>query len=205
MEVEECCNECILHLNKNKESHDINDKLSAELEHKTEIATLPSSLIAQSALYCHKSHVTYKALLGIAPSGAVTFTSQLYDGSVSDKEIVNRSGFLSKELWELNDSVMANRGFTIEDELDKIGVTLNIPSFLGGREQLTKAEVKESQTIASVRIHVERAIQRIKKFKIIRNEIPLSLHGSINQIWTVVCLLTNLLPPLVQKDNETNK
>ena len=86
----------------------------------------PSFLIAQSALYSHyKSHVTHQALLGIAPSGAVTFISQLYDGSVSDKDIVNRSGFLSKELWELNDSVMADRGFTIEDELDKIGVTLN--------------------------------------------------------------------------------
>ena len=34
----------------------------------------PSSLIAQSALYSHyKSHVTYKALLGIAPSGAVFY------------------------------------------------------------------------------------------------------------------------------------
>ena len=95
---------------------------------------------------------------------------------------------------------MADRGFTIQEELNPLKVRLNIPAFLSGRDQLTKAEVKESQGIASVRIHVERAIQRIKKFRQIRNEIPLVLHGSINQIWTVVCLLCNFLPPLIQKD-----
>ena len=57
-----------------------------------------------------------------------------------------------------------------------------IPSFLEGRNQFTLAEVKESQTIASVRIHIERAIQRIMRYKIIRNKISLSLHGSVNQI-----------------------
>ncbi|XP_028411611.1 uncharacterized protein LOC114534369 [Dendronephthya gigantea] len=164
----------------------------------------PSSLSIQSSLFSYyKHHVTYKGLLGIAPSGAITFISQLYSGSVSDKEIVNSSGLLNKELWDKDDAIMADRGFTIEEELSKIGVQLNIPAFLDGREQLTKGEVKESQSIASVRIHVERAIQRVKKFKQIRNEIPLVLHGSINQIWTVACLLCNLLPPLIQKESNT--
>ena len=159
----------------------------------------PSSLATQSSLYSHyKSHVTYKGLLGISPSGAITFISQLFDGSISDKEIVRQSGFLEKSLWSPGDSVMADRGFTIEEDLKPLNVALNIPSFLRGRSQLNIAEVKESQTIASVRIHVERAIQRVKKFKILRNEIPLTLHGSVNQIWTV-CLLCNLLPPLIQK------
>lgn len=126
----------------------------------------PSSLSTQSSLYSsYTHHVTYKGLVGIAPSGAITFVSQLYPGSTSDKEIVTRSGILEKELWDKNDSVMADRGFLIAEELEEIGVSLNIPAFLGGRAQLTRAEVKESQTIASVRIHVERAIQRIKKFQ----------------------------------------
>ena len=162
----------------------------------------PSSLTIQSALYSsYKHHVTYKGLVGIAPSGAITFVSQLYDGSISDKELVVRCGILKKELWDEGDSMMADRGFTIEDDLKPLKVGLNIPAFLGGREQLTEDEVKESQGIAAVRIHVERAIQRIKKFRQIRNEIPLTLHGSINQIWTVACLLCNILPPLIQKDS----
>ena len=163
----------------------------------------PSSLAIQSALYSsYKSHVTYKGLVGIAPSGAITFVSELFDGSISDQQIVRRSGFLQNQWNSGKDSVMADRGFTVADDLSPLGVSLNIPCFLEGRDQLTAAEVKESQTIASVRIHVERAIQRIKKFRVLRNEIPLTLHGSINQIWTVCCLLTNSMPPLIQKDNE---
>ena len=160
-----------------------------------------SSLSIQSSLYSsYKHHVTYKGFIGIAPSGAITFVSQLYDGSISDKEIVSRSGLLTKELWSAGDSLMADRGFNIHDMLEPMQVHLNIPAFLSGISQLTKDEVRKSQTIASVRIHVERAIQRIKKFRQIRNEIPLSLHGSINQIWTVACLLCNFMSPLIQND-----
>ena len=81
---------------------------------------------------------------------------------------------------------MTDSGFTMHDEPACVGVSMNIPAYLGGRDYLTKAEVKASQTIGSVRIHVERAIRRIKTYSIIRNEIPLTLHGSINQIWRVI-------------------
>ena len=123
----------------------------------------PSSLTIQSSLFSHyKYHVTYKGLVGIAPSGGIIFVSELYDGSISDVEIVKRCGILQKELWRDSDSLMADRGFTIQNLLKPLGVSLNIPAFLQGREQLTMEEVTESQTIAAVRIHVERAIQRVK-------------------------------------------
>lgn len=57
--------------------------------------------------------------------------------------------------------------------------------------------VKVSQIIALVGLHVEQVILRIKTYRLSRNEIPLTLHGSINQIWTVICLLTNLTTPLI--------
>ena len=123
----------------------------------------PSSLNTQSCLYSsYKSHDTYKGLVGIAPSGAVIFVNQLYDGSISDKEIVNGSGFLKKKLCSDGDSVMGNSAFTIDDKLARIGVSLNIQAFLGGRDYLCKAEVKASQTIASVRIQVEREFRESK-------------------------------------------
>ena len=53
---------------------------------------------------------------------------------------------------------MADRGFTIQDQLQSIGVALNIPPFLDGKEQLTTSEVQQGRSIASIRIHVERAI-----------------------------------------------
>ena len=90
---------------------------------------------------------------------------------------------------------MVDRGFTV---LKPLGVSLNIPAFLHG-SKLTNEEVTESQTITSAQTHVEQAIHQIKKFRQIRNEIPLVLHGSINQIWTVCCLLCNFMPPLIKQ------
>ena len=69
-------------------------------------------------LYSHyKSHVTYKGLISVSPSDSITFVSELYDGSISDKEIVRKFGILEKELWFPGDSVIVDRGFTIENNL----------------------------------------------------------------------------------------
>ena len=75
----------------------------------------PSSLtIRSSLLYQYKHYISYKVLVGISPSGAITFISELYDGSTSDVEIVKRCGILNKELWGKDDDVMADRGFAIK-------------------------------------------------------------------------------------------
>ena len=59
---------------------------------------------------------------------------------------------------------MAGRGFTIKDMLKDLGIDLNIPPFLEGRSQLPSIEVEGGRTIASVRIHVERAIGKMKYY-----------------------------------------
>ena len=149
-------------------------------------------------------HVNIMGLLGIAPSGAITFISELYQGSISNKEIVKRSGILTENICDKNDPIMADRGFTIQNELAPLNIELNIPSLLGNRVQLTEANVKESETIASVRVTVEKVITRIKTFKAL-NHIPFSLHGSVNQIWIVSCILCNLLLHLIQKTRKIAK
>jgi hypothetical protein len=56
---------------------------------------MPSSLLLNSEIFSsYKNHTTLKGLIGIAPNSSVTFISQLYTGSISDREIVIRSGFL---------------------------------------------------------------------------------------------------------------
>ena len=77
---------------------------------------------------------------------------------------------------------MADKGFNIKDLLDPIEVTLNTPPFLSEEGQFDEEEVETTQSIASVRIHVERAISRIKMYKIINNIVPLSLAEVLNQI-----------------------
>ena len=57
---------------------------------------MPSSLLLNSELFSsYKHHTTLKALVGISPKGFFTFIGQLYTGSISDREMVEGSGFLS--------------------------------------------------------------------------------------------------------------
>ena len=68
-------------------------------------------------------------------------------------ELTRKSSTL--DLLEEGDSVMADRGFDIEDDLILLGVKLNIPLFLRGKTQLTKKELIDTRRIESLRIHVE--------------------------------------------------
>ncbi len=61
----------------------------------------------------------------------------------------------------------------------------NSPVFPNGRSQLTPSEVLVSHRIASVRIHVERAIRRIKNYRILQNVIPLSYDHLADFIFTI--------------------
>ena len=157
---------------------------------------IPSSLLLQSQTYSsYKSANTLKGLIAISPAGHVIFVSSLYTGSIADKELVERSGFLS--LLRRGDEVMADRGFTIDELLAPLGVSLNTPPTLGRRSQMDAVQVVETQQIASLRIHIERAIRRVKEFDILSSIIPATLAGSANQIWTVCALLTNFQSPLI--------
>ena len=94
-------------------------------------------------------------------------------------------------------SITADRGFTIKGMLDNIGVTLNIPLFMEGRKQLPASEVSEGRKIASVMIHVERVIGRIKSFQILKHTIPKTLATLPKQIVTVCAFLLNFKPVLI--------
>ncbi|XP_068734587.1 uncharacterized protein [Montipora capricornis] len=111
---------------------------------------MPSSLLLNSRLFSsYKNHTTLKGLIGIAPSGAITFISELYAGSISDREIAERSGILDLPFNE-GDDVMADKGFTVEDLLP-LGVSLNIRPFLGQSQQMPAEDVVKTQVIASLR------------------------------------------------------
>ena len=155
----------------------------------------PRALHAQRTTWSsYKSHNTFKFLLGIAPSGQITFLSKLFCGSIFDREIVVKSGFL--DLIEKNDNVMADRGFNIRDLRLWKHAYLNIPAFSDGK-QLSARAVQKSRRIASVRIHVERAMERLKNYKIIEGIIPLKLKNSTDQVLTICAVLSNLQDPLV--------
>lgn len=154
----------------------------------------PSSPLAQQLTFSsYKNHNTLKAIVGITPSGAVCFASKLFGGCISDKELTKQCGIL--DLLQQGDSVMADRGFMIADLLSSKGVDLNIPpSKL--LPQLTESELVETRRIASVRIHVERAIGRLKLYHILDN-IPNCMAGIADRIFYICTVFTNFLKPLI--------
>lgn len=80
--------------------------------------------------------------------------------------------------------------------LHQKGVELNIPPFMKGRKQLPAEEVKRGRSIASLRIHVERAISRIKNYNILKGTLPITMIRVANQIVSVCAWLTNFQPAL---------
>ena len=147
----------------------------------------PSSPLLQSEMFStYKSHYTMKGLIGMTPHGAVTFVSSLYEGSISDKELFRRSGFADLLTEEM--AVMVDKGFLIHD---CVKCKVYCPPFLSKQSQMPAESVLQTQKIAQLRVHVERVIRRVKENKLFESVIPLSIAGSINQIFTVACLLSN--------------
>lgn len=151
----------------------------------------PSSPLLQSEMYSnYKSHCTMKGLIGIAPHGPVTFVSQLYAGSVSDREIFKQCRITKRLTEDMVDKgmVMVDKGFLISD---CVSCKVYCPPFLSRGKQMPAHQVKETQAIARLRVHVERVIRRIKQNKLFDGVITLSHSANINQLFTVACLSSN--------------
>jgi DDE superfamily endonuclease/Helix-turn-helix of DDE superfamily endonuclease len=164
----------------------------------------PFNLRARAQVYSnYKKHTTVKFLVAIAPSGYFMFVSKAFGGRASDKLTINKSGFLSK--IQPGMEIMADRGYTITEELGSRGAKLNVPAFTRGRKQLSAPEIIKTRRIASVRIHVERAIARLKSFRILKNTFPLKSVESIEDIIMCCAALSNLQPPLIQRATASRK
>lgn len=161
----------------------------------------PSSLVLQSEVYSHyKSHCTFKAMIGMAPHGPLTFVSALYGGSISDRELFRLSGIIP--LLSPDMAVMVDKGFRVDN---LVPGKLHRPAFRSNKEQMAAHDVLETQSIARLRVHVERLIRRVKENKLFDTVIPLSISGSNSQLFTVACILCNYQNGPLVKDWRENK
>lgn len=152
-----------------------------------------------------QSYNTLKGLVGIDPRGSIMFVSMLFGGSISDTELTEQSGFL-RLLEDLKndgklkdgDGIMVDKGFQIQEEVEKLGLKLIIPPFAQRGSQMSPSDIALTENIAKHRVHVKRAIARVKNFKILSHRIDLSHFPYINQIWFVCCFLTNFMDFLIK-------
>ena len=97
---------------------------------------------------------------------------------------------------------MVDRGFDIDDLLKGRDVQVYRPPFMQGRQQLTEEELV-TRRIASLRIHVERAIERVKHFRILLF-LLVTMYQTATRLVPVCVFFPTLMPPLVPPSCQTD-
>ncbi|XP_042146290.1 uncharacterized protein LOC121835842 [Ixodes scapularis] len=166
----------------------------------TEIAIQrPADLTSRIITYSHyKKTYTAKVLIGCAPSGMITFVSNAYGGRTSDCFITKESKVLEK--CSPLEQVMVDKGFLIDKLCDDARVELVRPPFLRNKQRMSRTDAVLNQDIARARVHVERAIQRLKVFRILQQRFPTHLMPLFDDVMKLVAGIVNLSPPIFAHD-----
>lgn len=160
----------------------------------------PSNVNVQSltcSSYKHKN--TVKTMVGCTPRGAVSYVSDCYGGSVSDRQIIEDPTLLDNTLFDSGESIMADRGIMVQDLFANQNVFVNTHTVLKGKSQLKPEKIVRDRRVASKQIHVGRVIGLSKTFKILRHELPNSKLPLANRIVFVCFSLTNFKNVIVNK------
>ena len=122
----------------------------------------------------------------------------MFGGRASNKTITKKSKALIESLCPGN-ALMVDRGFTISEDLPS-GVSLIIPPFKKkDKRQFSKETALKSKQISEARVHIERAIRKIKQFDILAGECRLAMVESYRNIFTACAFLVNFQHPFLKK------
>lgn len=142
----------------------------------------------QSTFSTYKNKNTVKVVIGSTPGGLVSYVSPAFGGSTSDRQIVERSGL--NVMCDAGDSVMADKGFNVEDLFTPYNIALNIPTFFSKKNRMSSQTVMKDRKISSKRIHIERIIGLGKTYKILSNcmnSTETMLSGDIIFVCYMLC------------------
>lgn len=156
----------------------------------------PTNPVAQQQTWSnYKNANTLKALVGITPSGAISFISDLYGGATPDKHLFKESGLT--ELLSDGDMVLADRGFAGQFSVNGKEIEVVTPPFLDGKSQFRHSDVLRTRSVAHHRIHVERAIGCIKTYRYFTTEIGIKMLYEAEKVFYICAFLCNAGEPLV--------
>ncbi|XP_074113957.1 uncharacterized protein LOC141537018 [Cotesia typhae] len=147
----------------------------------------------------YKKNFTAKVLIGITPGGFISLRSDVAGGRKSDSQLTIESGLL--DLLEDGDIVLADKCFPdIKTVIDASGkkVQMVMPPFLEKKNEFSSEETQQTYSVARVRIHVERIMQRLRTYQIL-HKIPQHLFHCIDDILHICCVLVNLQPPIISE------
>ncbi|XP_046629481.1 uncharacterized protein LOC124309686 [Neodiprion virginianus] len=155
---------------------------------------IPANVDHRVYCYSHyKKNFTAKVLIGITPGGFISLKSKVAGGRKSDSQMTIESGLL--DLLEDGDVVLADKGFPeIKTFIDASGKKLKMvmPPFLEKKSEFTTQQTQETYSIAKVRIHIERIMQRLRLYQVL-NKFPENLFHCVDDIIHVCCVLVKRL------------
>ncbi len=110
----------------------------------------PGTTKVRTAIWSsYKNKNTLRMLVEISPKGAVTYISDAYRASPSERQIVERSDpATAQDLFCKGDRIMCYKGFTVKDLFCHKGVSENTPTFLKGVSQLPAEKVASDRKIS---------------------------------------------------------
>lgn len=160
----------------------------------------PSDPVLQALTWSdYKKCNTFKYFIASAPNGQVIFMSDGFGGRISDIELTKRSGFVAK--LPKGAAVLADRGFKgVESILQEKGCTLVRPPSLKSGTKMSKADVRHTKQVASIRIHIERAIRRLREFHLLKLHscVHHNMLKYLDHCVTTACGIANLQPALIK-------
>ncbi|KAI5718914.1 hypothetical protein M8J76_001696 [Diaphorina citri] len=121
-------------------------------------------------------------------------------GRLTDMYIVEDCGYLEK--LSAGSVVLADRGFKqLETLLHKKQCSLKRPPSVSAGVKLTKDQVKETKKIASLRVHVERVIKRLREYKFLdaHSRFHHNLLKNIDAVVIIAAALSNCQTPIISE------
>lgn len=160
----------------------------------------PSKAINQALTWSdYKKANTLKYLISCTPNGLVNYISPGFGGRATDTCIVESCDF--SQCLERGVCVLADRGFkNVQKHLEKSGAQLVRPTSVQAGTKMTQKEAKETKQIASLRIHVERVIRRLREFSMLKPHACININfvKVLDDIIIIACGLINLQDSLVK-------
>lgn len=126
----------------------------------------------------------------------MNYISPGYGGRITDTCLVESCDFI-----KCLQPGMCVRGFKhVEQYLRMQNVQLVRPPSVTTGAKLSKSEVKETKQIASLRIHVERVIRRLREFNMLKPHACLNTNflKVIDDIIVISCAFINLQDSLIK-------
>lgn len=185
-----------------------------------------TKLCQKSTSTSSKHNNTWKAVIGVTPSGVITYVSTLYPGAMSDKNIVQHCGIM--ENLKAGDLILSDKGVLLNDLLQP-AVNLNVSHFidmdnletgnfvLADKDfllndllspeinlnvptsgKLTPSQIKQYESNA--RASFEKPIQKIRQYKII-NFMARALFEHAGMIVQLIGSLSNLNNIKLRRDS----